>query len=580
MVKVVRVLVPALVVVGVCRPATVAAQGASQDLTGLWSIDTVYNSGARGELTVVHHAAGWKARIAGAEMTFAPSGDSIRFGNADTLGAFRGALASKRQLIDGFWIQPRPVTIGQYYATPLVLHRSGRESWRGTVTPIEDRLTLYLSIQRNPDNTLVAVFRHPQANAFGRGLRYTVTTSGDSVHLVAAANQYRPETRISGTLDAATRALTIKMPELDQPMVLRPQAPETAVNFYPRLPRRAKYVYHPPPRLDDGWEVSRLREAGFDEAALERLVQRIVDSEPTAPRAPLIHSILIARHGKLVLEEYFFGYDRTQAHDTRSLGKTFASVMLGGAMLAGDPIAPESLIAPESADPRKARITLAHVLTHTTGLACDDNDDNSPGNEDVLQNQTAQPDWWRYTLDLSMVYEPGTHYAYCSGGMNLAAYALTRASRTWLPALFDRTVARPLGFGRWYWNLMPTLEGYQGGGMRILPRDLLKVGVAYLSGGVWRGKRIVSREWVERSTVNQVAPGVGKDGYAWHLSTLKVGEREYREYEGNGNGGQLLILVPELDLAVVFTAGNYLDYGVWGRYRDVLVPEMIQALSR
>jgi CubicO group peptidase (beta-lactamase class C family) len=546
--------------------------------TGLWSYDTVYNTGAHGALTVTHDASGWKARIAGHEMSFTPAGDSVRFGSVDSSGAFRGAFTIGRQTIDGFWVQPHSVWYDQYFTTPLELPRSGAETWRGTVTPLEDRLTLYLAIQRGADSALVAVFRHPQANAFGRGLRYGVSTSGDSVYFVAPANQRRPEVRIAGAYDRASQTITIKWPILDQPTVLRPQAPEKAVSFYPRLPRGAKYVYRPPPRLNDGWDVGRLRDVGFEETALARLVQSIVDTDPAGPQAPLIHSMLVARQGRLVLEEYFFGSDRTQPHDTRSLGKTFGSVMLGGAMLEGDPIAPESLLVPTSDDPRKARITLANVLTHTTGLACDDNDDNSPGNEDVMQSQTKQPDWWRYTLDLPMVNDPGTHAAYCSGGMNLTGYMLTRATRTWLPALFERTVARPLGFGRWYWNLMPTQEGYQGGGARLLPRDLLKIGVAYLNGGEWHGKRIVSREWTARSTVNQVAPGVGTDGYAWHLGNIKVGERAYREYEGNGNGGQFLIVVPEVDLAVVFTAGDYLDYGVWGQFRNVLVADMIRAL--
>ena len=73
----------------------------------------------------------------------------------------------------------------------------------------------------------------------------------------------------------------------------------------------------------------------------------------------------------------------------------------------------------------------------------------------------------------------------------------------------------------------------------------------------------------------------GMDGYAWHLNTLKSGGRTYSEYEANGNGGQLLMVIPELDLVVVFTAGNYQNGGVWGRFRDDLVPNaIIPAITR
>jgi CubicO group peptidase (beta-lactamase class C family) len=294
--------------------------------------------------------------------------------------------------------------------------------------------------------------------------------------------------------------------------------------------------------------------------------------------------LLIARNGKLVLEEYFAGFQRDFVHDTRSASKTFTSVLLGAAMLGGAGISPETPIASvmgyatpfANPDPRKQKITLANLMTHSSGLACDDNDDASPGNEDTMWAQSGQPDFWKFMLDLPMSTDPGAHYAYCSGGMNLAGGVLSVATKTWLPELFDRSLARPLRFGRYYFILSPALQGYLGGGMRMRPRDLLKVGQLYLDGGTWNGKRIVAQSWVIRSTSKQVeGSNNGNDGYAWHRSDLKSGTRTYREYEANGNGGQFLIVVPELDLAVVFTAGNYRDYGVWRWFRDDMVANVI-----
>jgi CubicO group peptidase (beta-lactamase class C family) len=351
--------------------------------------------------------------------------------------------------------------------------------------------------------------------------------------------------------------------------------------------------------------ASGAAEVGMDEEALAGVVQTIISRSPSERRPSLIHSLLVAHRGRLVLEEYFFGHGRDTPHDVRSAGKTFGSVMLGAAMMRGTPISPESRIYDvlagrgpfASPDPRKGRITLAHLLTHTAGLACDDNDDASPGNEGTMQSQTGQPDWWKYTLDLPMAHDPGARYAYCSANSNLVGAALTVATDTWLPELFDRTVARPLQFGTYHWNLMPTGEGYLGGGAYLRPRDLLKIGQAFLDGGVWNGRRIVDSAWVTASTAPRVeiTPattglsaedfpnfyGVGRDAYAWHLGSLTSGGRSYAEYEASGNGGQLLIVVPELELTVVFTGGNYMQGGIWGRWRQEIVADgIIPAIRR
>jgi CubicO group peptidase (beta-lactamase class C family) len=381
--------------------------------------------------------------------------------------------------------------------------------------------------------------------------------------------------------------------------------PAGAASFFPRPPGASAYVYRAPPATGDGWRTAPARVLGVDEAALARIVGDIGASDPTARPPTLIHSLLVAYRGRLVLEEYFFGYGRDTPHDTRSAGKTFSSVMLGAAMMRGVAISPDTRIYPLLAamgpfanpDPRKQRITLAQLMTHSAGLACNDNDEASPGNEDRMQSQRGEPDWWKYTLDLPMAFDPGVRYAYCSANMNLVGGALTAATRTWLPEYFERTVARPLQFGRWHWNLMANGEGYLGGGAFLRPRDLLKIGQAYLNGGVWNGRRIVPAAWVTASTTPriEISPettgysaeefgnyyGHGWDGLAWHLGALNVGGREVPTYAAGGNGGQVLLVVPAYDLVIVFTGGNYGQGGVWGRWGQTIVGDrIIPALGR
>jgi CubicO group peptidase (beta-lactamase class C family) len=181
--------------------------------------------------------------------------------------------------------------------------------------------------------------------------------------------------------------------------------------------------------------------------------------------------------------------------------------------------------------------------------------------------------------------------------MNLVGAALFAATGENTLELFHRRVAQPLEFGLYHWNLTPTGEGYLGGGVYMRPRDLAKIGQLYLDDGVWNGRRILDRAWVERSTaaqveINEATTGMdaerfaaiatrGADGFAWHRYGVQVGARRVESYEASGNGGQLLIVVPAYDLVVVITGGNYGQGAIWTRWRDEIVGgQIIAALRR
>jgi CubicO group peptidase (beta-lactamase class C family) len=583
------------------RPPLAAQPAAPADsLVGIWVSENLYGPVLRGELTVTRGARGWRAAIGGARAEFRPAGDSVRFDFGGG-GGFRGVMGAGERTIGGWWLQPADSRgMIQAMASPLVLRRAADGAWRAIVRPLDQRFTLYLRVFRGADGGLVAAFRNPEYNLRGGASQFRVRLEGDSVRFTARPDTTQPEIRQAAALAGAGRMRMAWGPLGVLELTRRTDA--QAAGFFPRPPGSA-YAYRTPPTLDDGWTPARARDAGVDEAALARVVQRVIDTDPSARRPTLMHAFLLARRGKLVLEEYFYGTTREGEHDIRSAGKTLGSVMLGAAMREGTPLSPESRIYDVLAgrgpfaepDPRKGRITLAHLMTHTSGLACNDNDEASPGNENTMQSQAGQPDWWKYTLDLPMAHDPGTRYAYCSANPNLLGAALTTATRSWLPALFDRTVAKPLQFGRYYWNLTPTGEGYLGGGAYVRPRDLLKVGQAYLDGGVWRGRRIVDSAWVALSTAphQEVSPettglsaeefgnfyGRGADGYLWHLGALEAGGRRYRTYAATGNGGQLVIVVPDAELVAVFTGANYGQGGIWGRWgEEILGREVIPTL--
>jgi CubicO group peptidase (beta-lactamase class C family) len=549
------------------------------DLVGLWGTEMLIGPAVRGELTLTHDATRWTARIGGFSADGPLTADSIHVVLPGGQGEFRGQLDTRERLIHGFWVQPVGQILGAAYATPVTLTPLAPRAWRGTTHPLDETWSLYLQVQRAPDGSLTAAFRNPDRNWTGGASSFRLQPDRDTLRFLDPdSGRQRTATRY----DSVARQIIM---DFGRPVVLTSRTRDQAVGFFPRSPAAAPYVYDAPVPRHDGWRTARASTVGLSEVSLGALVQRIASTDPTAKDAPLIQSVLVARHGALVLEEYFYGFDASRRHDLRSAAKTLTSVMLGVTHDRGAPITVEAPAYPyfpwgkalTDADPRKATITIGDLLTHSSGLACDDNDDDSPGNEDRMQDQREQPDWARYTLALPVVHPRGTVYAYCSGGINAAAAAIRAATGEWLPAFFDRWIARPLQISDYAINLTPLGEAYGGGGWRMRPRDVLKFGQLYLNGGVWHGQRIVSAAWVARSTAHQIDASNGSsDGYAWHRYTLQVGGQAYQEYEASGNGGQLVIVVPALDLVVGFTAGNYNQYRtVWRKFRDEWLGEYI-----
>jgi CubicO group peptidase (beta-lactamase class C family) len=360
--------------------------------------------------------------------------------------------------------------------------------------------------------------------------------------------------------------------------------------FYPRP--ESTWHYRAPERLADGWSVGTLATAAMQEAPLARVIDAIVGMRAPALRSPYIQSISIARHGRLVLDEYFYGFTRDTPHDTRSAAKSVATLIVGRAIEDTRRFTPQSRVLSllpsylpvRNDDARKAAMTVADLMTMASGLACNDNDDSSPGNEDTMQSRPAGTNWYRYTLDLPMTSLPGTTAVYCTAGINLLGAIVATQTREQIARYFAERFAVPLQFGRYAMWLMPppANEAYLGGGDYIRPRDFLKFGELLLDGGTWNGTRIVDSSWIEQSIVPRTQPqGEGdRYGYGWHLTTLAVDGKTYDVVNAGGNGGQLMIVVPKLELAIMITAGNYNQYPVWRTFLPQVTTAAIRSCTQ
>ena len=560
-----------------------ATAGPVESLVGRWSCERRFGPEVRGALSISRRAGKWSAAIAGHEAPVGDEKGELVFSLPGGRGSFRGRLSADRGTISGHWIAPRRETDGMTFASPVVLAKSGPDVWRGRVDPLDDRLRLSLVVRRDKDGALTAFVRDPERNAGLRLKTANVTRSADAVTLSF------PGVEVKGRLNEKKGSLSIKFPFSESTLELTRAGSAGAGTPGLAAPTASGALSAVPPRTEDGWATASLSEAGLDPAAVSALLEKIRSTPIDSARAPAIQGLLIERHGKLAVEEYFDGFSRDALHDMRSASKTLTSVLVGIAIDRGAKIGLASPVYPffskygdlAGADPRKRRLTVENLLTMTSGFACDDNDDDSPGNEDVMQGQEKERDWYRYALELPMLREPGEKGVYCSAGINLLGGIISETTGRWLPEWFRDNYAAPLEIASYQMNLMPTGEGYAAGGIRMRPRDFLKMGQLLLSGGKWNGRQIVSRSWLESSIEPRSGLNAQGDlGYMWHIDEYRVGEKTYRGYNAGGNGGQLLIVIPELDLAAMITAGNYGDFSTWNRFNTDLVPQFIIPAAR
>ncbi|MBV9492824.1 MAG: serine hydrolase, partial [Acidobacteria bacterium] len=192
-----------------------------------------------------------------------------------------------------------------------------------------------------------------------------------------------------------------------------------------------------------------------------------------------------------------------------------------------------------------------------SGFFCDDTNPAAPGNEDAMLDQETQPDYWRFALDVPLVTAPGERSVYCSINPNLALGVLAHATGESPLVTFDRLLGRPMKIARYAWLLDPAGNPYGGGSAQFLPRDFLKFGQLMLDGGVWNGRRILDRAFVERASSRLTRIRNLDYGFLWWGIDLPYKSRTVHAFFAGGTGGQSVIVIPELSLAVATFGGNY-----------------------
>jgi CubicO group peptidase (beta-lactamase class C family) len=317
--------------------------------------------------------------------------------------------------------------------------------------------------------------------------------------------------------------------------------------------RTGPYVYRKPLEVEGGWEVGTLAQAGIDVAVLYSMMNDIYENYD------YIHSILIVKDGKLVFEEYANGWDPVKLHRMQSVSKSVTSTLTGIAMEQGfiggldDPLC-EYL--PEYAgllDGKKRSILLKHLLTMSAGFEWNELETYYADPEACDAHIAgASGDFIKFVLERPLAYEPGTKWCYNSGLPNMLGYIITQETGMNLEEFSCEYLFEPLGIERSFWQ--PTIgEGRPScaGGLRIMSRDMARLGLLYLRKGKWNGRQVVPEEYVVASTSPLMDTGLdGSYGYMWWTHE----QPEFFAFLASGTGGQYIVCIPALDTVVVTTA--------------------------
>jgi CubicO group peptidase (beta-lactamase class C family) len=286
-----------------------------------------------------------------------------------------------------------------------------------------------------------------------------------------------------------------------------------------------------------------------------------------------MNSLIIIRHGHVVAEGWWDPYNRDTPHILFSLSKSFTSTAVGLAIAEGKLSLDDQVLKffPDEAPPEPSAnlraMRVRDLLRMNTG-----NQTEAPIRADDPTKQTVT--WTRTFLTHPVPFKPGTHFLYNSPGTYMLSAIVQKVTGSTVldylrPRLFD-----PLGFKDPTWISSP--QGISAGayGLAIRTEEIARFGQLYLQKGMWNGKQLVPRSWVEQATSIQTSNGSAPtsdwdQGYGYQFWRSR-----HNSFRGDGAFGQYCMVIPDFDAVVAITSGVRDMQKVMNLVWDKLLPAM------
>jgi CubicO group peptidase (beta-lactamase class C family) len=317
----------------------------------------------------------------------------------------------------------------------------------------------------------------------------------------------------------------------------------------------AKQTAIQPIAANSDWDIST---SSYNKKEIKTLNKNIANNTFKA-----ITSIVVINDGKLLIEEYFNGANRHTLHDTRSVGKSFTSALMGIALKDGH-IKSENETLQSFYDlkkfsnytPKKDSVKIKDLLKMSAAFEGSDQNSDSQGNE---ENMYPTDNWVKFTLDLPMdsLKSNGKQWDYFTAGVILLGDILNKSVPQGLEKYADAKLFAPLNIKKYQWQYTPQNVVNTAGGLQMTALDYAKIGQLYKNRGVWKGQQIITAEWVEQSLSRQInIPERTNEfyGYLFWNRTYTVNGKKYETSYCAGNGGSKIFIFKDLPFTIVITA--------------------------
>ena len=330
------------------------------------------------------------------------------------------------------------------------------------------------------------------------------------------------------------------------------------LNFYStsNIVKSSKTDQEPTYWPTNGWRTSSPEDQGMSSIKLQEIYEHLDSTTELSFIRASMRSILIIRNGYLIHETYFSSFaNANTSTNIYSCTKSVTSSLIGIAIDKGyiggvDDLVldyfPNRTIA--NLDAWKKAMTIENLLMMKSGVEWDESDYSRSDNDYTLMYASGCP--VQYVLDKPMASTPGSTWVYNTGCSHLLSAIIDNTTGIGTQDFAQTYLFNPLGINPPDWAIDDQGISYGGSNLRLTPRQMAKFGFLFLNNGSWDNQQLIPQEWITASTHSTDS--------TWWYAYQWWNEPHRNSFSARGYYGQQIVVIPDYNMVVVFTANTNL----------------------